>query len=459
MIFDEIQKSLSDCVENGWDHILTGEQYKYDVNDAIDKAGKWNQRKCVLNSRLMMWFVFALMLYRSLSQKIVLSNLFREFRWHKSQDSIKAVTPEAACHARERLTSKPIQLFFEAQAAKICPATSFYDLRVYGIDGSAINVPDTPANREFFGCQKTAAYPQMKMTALVETSIRQIVAVRFAKHNVSEKDEASLLLGNIPENSVVILDRGLIGIWFFDKFRQHKCHFLARITSSWNPKILKILGNGDSIVEITAEIPKKHRAPGVTANMTMRMRMIKYCVDNGETIRLLTDLMDEEKYPAREIAALYHERWECETTFDEVKTHLAPRPTGGQTLLFRSKKPDCILQEAYTLCSLHNMVRGLMAEAGRAHNVEPLEISLTETVELIKSATPFFLQAKTDAERNKVYVQLLKDISLCRVRKRIGRSYDRSIKKRRDGYTSRSKDYGEKKTKGVIELASVNPPL
>ena len=51
--------------------------------------------------------------------------------------------------------------------------------------------------------------------------------------------------------------------------------------------------------------------------------------------RLLTTLLDPEKNPAEDLAALYPERWEIEGAFDELKTHLrgagsccsAKRPT------------------------------------------------------------------------------------------------------------------------------------
>ena len=47
---------------------------------------------------------------------------------------------------------------------------------------------------------------------------------------------------------------------------------------------------------------------------------------SGETQRLLTTLLDERQYPAKDLIVLYHERWEQELVYDELKTHQRERP-------------------------------------------------------------------------------------------------------------------------------------
>ena len=39
----------------------------------------------------------------------------------------------------------------------------------------------------------------------------------------------------------------------------------------------------------------------------------------------MTNLLDDELYPAMELILLYHERWEKELVFDKQKTHQDPR--------------------------------------------------------------------------------------------------------------------------------------
>ena len=95
------------------------------------------------------------------------------------------------------------------------------------------------------------------------------------------------------------------------------------------------------------------------------MRVIEYTLpgvpDAELSYRVVTTLRDPATAPATELAALYHERWEIETAFDELKTHLR-----GARMVLRSKTPDLVRQEAYGLLLAHYAVRGLMHEAALA---------------------------------------------------------------------------------------------
>jgi len=91
----------------------------------------------------------------------------------------------------------------------------------------------------------------------------------------------------------------------------------------------------------------------------LQVRVIEYALDGDKETqslyRLITTIADCEAAPARELAALYVERWEIETAFDEFKTHLR-----GPSVVLRSKTPDLVLQEFYGLLLAHYAVRGLM---------------------------------------------------------------------------------------------------
>jgi IS4 transposase len=82
--------------------------------------------------------------------------------------------------------------------------------------------------------------------------------------------------------------------------------------------------------------------------------------------RLVTTILDPEKAPAPELAALYHERWEIETALDELKTHLR-----GARIVLRSKTPALVRQEFYGLMMAHFAIRGLMHEAALKADEDP----------------------------------------------------------------------------------------
>jgi hypothetical protein len=122
---------------------------------------------------------------------------------------------------------------------------------------------------------------------------------------------------------------------------------------------------------------RRHKTNGV------KVRVIDYCLDgvaDAEPIyRLLTTILDADKAPAHELAALYHERWEIETALDELKTHLR-----GARIVLRSKTPDLVRQEFYGLMMAHFAIRGLMHEAALKADEDPDRLSFVHAVRVIR---------------------------------------------------------------------------
>ena len=101
--------------------------------------------------------------------------------------------------------------------------------------------------------------------------------------------------------------------------------------------------------------------------------------------RLVTNILDPEKAPAPELAALYHERWEIETALDELKT-----PLRGARIVLRSKTPDLVRQEFYGLLLAHFAIRGLMHEAALKVDEDPDRLSFVHAVRVIRRKLPSF---------------------------------------------------------------------
>ncbi len=415
MSFASLRQLLAYAADNLGHQIFETDRYRKLVRRALDASQKWHQRECALKAPLVVTFVLAMMLYRSTSLASLLKKVLGSYRAEFPSLSLKAITPEAVCHARARLGVDPVRLLFEMLGSEVKPAPSFRGLRVWAMDGSAFNTADTPSNSKRFGRPKasrgTTAFPQLRIVPLVDVTSRQLRAVVVQRCNGSERDAAATLLKSLRRGDLVLWDRGFSAAWLFAVARKRRVHVLGRIASSWKPIVVKRLGPGDSIVIVQGDVPKKYRTG--SARVAVRMRMIEYQIDGGETIRLLTDLMSPNTYPALELAKLYHARWECELAYDEIKNHLATVATGGLELVFRSKTPDGVLQEVYGLLTLYNLIRGLMAEAARVHRVAALDISFIETVQVIRDTTAR-LQFATDQICEQILQQLLTDIAECR---------------------------------------------
>jgi IS4 transposase len=115
----------------------------------------------------------------------------------------------------------------------------------------------------------------------------------------------------------------------------------------------------------------------------IQVRVVEYTLEGMEgaesIYRLATTILDPEKAPAKELAALYHERWEIESAFDELKTHLR-----GRQVTLRSKTPDLIRQEFYGMMMAHFAIRGLMHEAALRGDVDPDHLSFLHAVRVIR---------------------------------------------------------------------------
>lgn len=433
MSFANTRQALAYAAEHLGDQLFETEEYRKQVKQALDASKKWHQRECPLKAPLVVCFVFMMMLHRSLSLADLLVKLLAQYRVELVSLSLKALTPEAVCHARERLGPEPLRLILQAQAAMVRPASGVFGMRFWAIDGVAFNVPDTPANEKHFGRPKASrgvtAFPQFKAVALVDTTTRQIGAVDILDPKGSERDGAIAVLEHVQKGDVILLDRGYPAAWLFALCNKRRVRFIARVSSSWKPTILKTLGPGDHLVQVEGTVPKAHRKLlGGHAKATVKLRMLEYQIAGHTMVRLLTDLLDPKVYPALEVAKSYHLRWECELSYDELKNHLATVATGSLDLVFRSKSPQGVLQEFYALLALYNMIRGMMAEAGQRYGISPLDLSFTSTVRLVRETTPRY-QAAYAEERVLILEQLLKDIAELRnTRPRRARQCPRAVK-------------------------------
>lgn len=405
------------------------------VEEALHEADRWHKRKRSLPAPLMVWFVTLLVLFRELSIPDVHKVMVNALRGRRSI-RLKQVTPEALCHARERLGSAPLQALFEKLAESATPDPSFHGLRVWGVDGAQFKVPDTPANDAAFGRPASSrgetAFPQLQGVFLVATRTHQVRDATFGPCGRAERPEAEALLRHLGSQDLVLMDRGFAAGWLFESFLAKGVHFGCRIPSNWKCDTIQVLGPGDFLVRVNTQAPSPaDREEGAKSRRrVIVLRMIKYRVGTGEWIRMVTDLKDPVRYPARELAALYHERWESELVYDEFKNHLATVPKGTLQTPFRSKAPDGVLQESYGLLVTYNLVRSLMIEAADTHDIPPLEISFVGTLRVLRMALPNFQTApQAGRTHERLRTQLLKDVADCQLdRPRRPRSYPRKAK-------------------------------
>ena len=100
---------------------------------------------------------------------------------------------------------------------------------------------------------------------------------------------------------------------------------------------------------------------------------------NRDLQRLLHPVRcDPSDKARRKIVGLYHERWELELGYDEIKTEMLDRE---ETL--RSKSPSAVTQELWGILIAYNLVRLEMERVAEEAHVEPTRISFVAALHLI----------------------------------------------------------------------------
>jgi hypothetical protein len=441
----EARKFLTAVSENFAFRILNHADLRTAASSALDQTERWHKRDCPLKPLLVIWLLISMTFFRTLS----IPNAFRRLLAGSGPGGLpfRPVTPEALWRARERLGSEPIRLLFRRMAQQPVPKPSFLGLRVYGVDGCYFTIPDTPANVAVFGKKGSdrgeAAYPQILGVLLVDLSNHRLRDCVFSDCHGSERDGVHQLLGQLGPGDLLMMDRGISSYRVLLDCQERGVAYLARISSTWKPNLVKTLGSGDCLVDIKpSRIERSKMEKEGLKTPTLRVRLISFQIGDGETVRLLTSLLDPARYPALKLAAGYHQRWECELSYKEIKVYLTAVTHGKQHTVFRSKNPDACLQEAWAMALTYNLVRDLMVEAAQMCDppISPLHLSFVDTVEVLKLAQTE-LQAATPAQLPGLLEKLLRAVAACRIdRPRRKRAYPRKVKRKMSNFGKKGPD-------------------
>jgi hypothetical protein len=252
------------------------------------------------------------------------------------------------------------------------------------MDGSTVRVPDTKENWEAFGGQvgsgerAGSAYPTVRVVALMAVRAHLLSAMSFGSYETGEVTLARELWPYLPDDSLIIVDRNFTVAADLTRLQgdQRNRQWLTRAKSTVRLRILEKLGKDDALVEIELSDQTRRKTPGLPQPWVARA--IRYKRKGFRLSTLLTSLTDSTKYPRDEVIALYHDRWEIELGYDEIKTHMLDRE---ETI--RSKTPQGVRQEVWAIGLAYNLVRVEMERAADEAGVEPTRISFVNALSII----------------------------------------------------------------------------
>jgi transposase IS4-like protein/DDE family transposase len=362
-----------------------------DIQQALTATGRVNSRRCMLTHEVVLWVVLAMGLLTDLPIRQVFK-FARRLR--KGEESPHR---SSLCIARQRLGVAPVRQLFTQVVRPLAepdtPGAFYHGLRLMGIDGVVFDVPDSPANAAVFGRPRAGsrgdgAFPQIRKLSLVELGTHVEVALIVKPCRTGEHAMVDALLPYLTAQMLLLWDRGFFSYQQWKKLMTRGVHVLARVTSRLILRSIRTLADGSYMAKIykNAYDRKKDR-DGIM------VRVIRYTLDDpqrvghGEVHVLITNLFDDDLYPAMELISLYHERWEQEEVFDEQKTHQDPRRATKPAQL-RSETPAGVIQEVYALSLGHFVIRSQMFEAAATVGVDPDRLSFTGCFQILKNRLP-----------------------------------------------------------------------
>jgi len=240
-------------------------------------------------------------------------------------------------------------------------------LLVCAIDGTTLSVADTPANLAAFTTQPGnhggSGYPLLRLVALVACGTRSLIDVVFGPTSSGETTMVDRLLGGLHAGMLVWDDRNLTTNTLTGRIAATGAHLLGRCKSDRKLPVLRRLADGSYLSVLG----------GVTVRVVVAEITIATSAGRATaSYRLATTLLDAHCWPAAALVALYHQRWEIETTYLELKSSIL----GGRVL--RARTPAGIDQEVYALLVCYQILRLAMADATGTHaGIDPDRASFT----------------------------------------------------------------------------------
>lgn len=403
------------------------------VRQALLASGRHHRHDCVLTHEVTCWVVLAMGVFTDMP----IRQVFKHARRLRPDE----VTPgrSALCQARQRLGIEPLRQLFRRVVRPLAtpeqtPSAFYKGLRLMAIDSTVLDVPDTAANTNAFG-RPTAgvkrgdgAFPQIRKVSLVELGTH--VELAFVSQGVrsgSEQHAVPTLLDELPPDSLLLEDRGFFSYEAWKRADSRGTPLLVRVSSTLVLEPMHYLADGSYLAKI---YPSSYHRDKDREGIVVRV--IAYTIDDAQRVghqekhRLLTNLLDADRYPARELISVYHERWEEELVFDEQKTHQDPRRASKPAQL-RSQTPTGVEQELYALSLGHFVLRALMTEAATRVQTDPDRLSFTGCWHIVRcrlpecdSRTPMtfrhwydallteMAQERTDPRRNRINPRVIK---------------------------------------------------
>jgi hypothetical protein len=357
------------------------------IHEILKQTNRASIRERDLPAHVVIYYVIALALYMRSSYREVLRCLLEGVQWLLDPSAkVKVAGKSGISQARSRLGAEPVKKLYHAVVAPIAEKRTkgawYRQWRLVSLDGSTLDVADTVENDKAFGrpgaSRGSSAFPKIRFVALLENGTHVLWAAHMDKYATDELTLAGKVIPWLGKGMLCMADRFFPSYKLWRMAAKTGADLLWRTRQNARLDVEKRLPDGSYLSRIYASTSdRRNRRKGIV------VRVIDYRLKDLEgsepLYRLIATILDHEQAPAKELAALYHERWEIETALDELKTHLR-----GAQIVLRSKTPELVQQEFFGLLMAHFAIRGLMHEAALKAEEDPDRLSFLHSVRVVQ---------------------------------------------------------------------------
>ncbi|WP_051105592.1 IS4 family transposase [Parafrankia discariae] len=373
------------------------------VDDVLTETGRREKRSRLLPAHVMVYFTMAMCLFFDDDYEEVIRKLVGTLRDLRSwKDEWRIPSTSAITQARARLGPEPLRELFARLAVPVAGRGTrgawLAGRRLMAVDGVRLELPDTPENverfKKFHAKAKETTYPKALIVGLVECGSHAFVDAQIGSCRESEKTLVKGILPTFEPGMLVLADALYYGYDLWKQAATTGADLLWKVGPKLRLPVLERLPDGSYISAVidSNRVEGRYRdraiddlRAGRLSNLDqhhMKVRVVEYEVtdrEGDELTCLITTLLDPEEISALELAAAYHERWEIELGFAEMKTRLR----GGDRVL-RSRSPDMAEQEIWAILLTHHAIRRLMCHAADEADIDADQLSFTRTVRIIR---------------------------------------------------------------------------
>ena len=365
------------------------------VHAVLDEHGCNTQRVRSFPAVAGVYYCMALSLYPQAAYEEVFAVVAQGLAWASGAAEPASVSKSSISGLRSRIGAAPLRELVRRCCVPLAelrnhPEAFYAGLRLVAVDGSSFELPDEADNAATFGYPGSrtsvaghAGYPQAKCVVLVECATHAILGANVGPYRTGEWELCAPLLVHLVPGMLCLADRGFNG---FEQWRQAQAtgaDLLWRCSDTRQLPVQTMLDDGSYLSVLRPTGVGRAQA----AEQAVTVRVIEYAMPGADSAqqryRLLTTLLDASAAPAMELAALYHQRWEIEAVFDELKTHLRQ-----SRRVLRSKTPALVRQEFFGWVLAHYAVRWLLHQGATRHRLHHAELSFKGHVELLGRTQP-----------------------------------------------------------------------